>query len=788
MAARLGPVHVPARRGRSAIALLLLAAGLSLLFGLLDGVIRHSGHGLAQGEPTCATGTTTVCVLPASQTADTGATFTAEVVAENVSNFGGYQLTLSFDPGIISFVGATTMPFLGTTGRDVSCQGPTVSGGSVSIICVTTSPSSTGPPGPNGPNGSGALISLEFSGLMPGNSPLGLSNVILADVTGHLIPSTTQNGSVTVVQGATPTPCPGGVCPTSTPTLTPTPTATPGVGPTTIRIDPPSQTQPEGATFSVSLFVENVTNLASYQFFLTWDSLALELLSVDNGTFLGTSGRSVFCPSALLGVNTVRMGCATSGETPPGPDGSGVLAVLSFRATSGTSPPTSTPLHLLDAELSDPLANDIPAVVQDGVVTVLAPTPTPCPGGICPTATPTLTPTPVITPTPYPDLCLAGSGADVCVKPSSLNVSAGDEFSVDVVADDVSNLGGYGLTLVFDPSVVAYNSVSNGPFLQSSGRNVICFPPTEAPGSVAYACVTTGPTPPGPSGAGILATVSFTALAEGTTNLSFRDTVLFNVVASRIPSTTHDGVITVFPGEVPTPTITPTTGPTTPTATMVPGSLVWIDPPTQAVAPGASPAIDIRVDNVANLGSYEWKITYDPAALDVVSVVNSPFLESTGRPVGCLGPTLEAGSVKFGCVSGGLTPPGPSGSGVLSTVTFSALAEGTSALSFDFASLSDPNGDDILTGVQGGEIVVSAATPTPAPTIGGGTSGRTPKSGGGSPSAFTLTGAVFVSIGFILLASDVLGAIPRRSRRGKWPHAFSEPPKRDKRAEADDDT
>jgi hypothetical protein len=284
-----------------------------------------------------------------------------------------------------------------------------------------------------------------------------------------------------------------------------------------------------------------------------------------------------------------------------------------------------------------------------------------------------------------------------------------------------------------------------------------------------------------------LATVSFTALAEGTTTLSFQDTILFDVGASRIPSTTHAGVITVFPGEVPTPTITPTTGPT-PTATMVPVTLVWIDPPTQAVAPGASPAIDIRVDNVANLGSYEWQITYDPAALDVVSVVNGLFLESSERPVSCLGPTVEAGSVKFGCVSGGLTPPGPSGSGLLSTVTFSALAEGTSALSFDFASLSDPNGDDILTGAQGGEIVVSAATPTPTPTIGGGTPGRTPKSGGGSPSAFTLTGAVFVSIGFILLASDLLGAVPRRSRRGKWPHAFSEPPKRDKRAEADDDT
>jgi hypothetical protein len=785
---RAGPVRERARRGRTAIALLLVAIGLSLVFGLLDGLTRHYGHGLAQGEPTCGTGTTTVCVLPVSQIADTGATFTAEVVADNVSNLGAYQFTLSFDPGVISFVGATTTSFLGSTGRDVTCSGPWASGGSVSISCVTTSPPSTGPPGPDGPDGSGALVSLEFSGLMPGDSPLTLSDVILADIRGNPIPSTTQDGSVTIVQGATATPCPGGVCPTPTPTLTPTPTATPAVGPTTVRIDPPSQTQPEGATFSVSLLVENVTNLASYQFTLAWDHLALEFLGASNGTFLGSSGRSVFCPSPIVGENTVRMGCVTSGETPPGPDGSGVLAVLSFRAESGTYPATPTALDLFDVELSDPLANGISAVVQDGTVTVEKPTPTPCPGGICPTATPALTPSPTPSPTPYPDPCLSGSGADVCVKPASLNVSAGDGFSVDIVADDVSNLGGYALTLTFDPTVIAYNSVTNGPFLGSSGRPVNCFSPTVLPGSVTYRCLTTGATPPGPSGAGILATVSFTALAEGTTtlSLSLHGTMLADIVGTQIPSTPHAGTITVFPGEVPTPTTTPTTGPT-PTATTVPTTLVWIDPPTQTVAPGASPAIDIRIDNVANLGSYEWQITYDPAVLDFVSVVDGPFLASTGRSVFCPDAILDVGSVRFGCVSAGVTPAPPSGSGVLSTVTFSAVAEGTSALSFNFVSLSDPLGVDIPTGIQGGEIVVSTVTPTPTPTIGGGAPAGAPKSGGGWPSALTLTGAVFVSVGFILLASDLLDTIPRRSRRGKWRHASSEPPKRDKLAEADDD-
>jgi hypothetical protein len=783
---RSGPVREHARRGRTAIALLLVAVGLSLAFGLVDGLIRDYGHGLAQGEPTCGTGTTTVCVLPVSQVADTGATFTAEVVADNVSNLGAYQFTLSFDSGVISFVGATTTSFLGSTGRDVTCFGPSASGGSVSISCVTSSPPSIGPPGPDGPDGSGALVFIEFSGLTPGDSPLSLSDVILADITGNLIPSTTEDGSVTIVQGATATPCPGGVCPTATSTLTPTPTATPAVGPTTVRIDPPSQTQPEGATFSVSVVVENVTDLASYEFTLAWDNTALEFLSASNDTFLGSSGRPVFCPSPIVGENTVHMGCVTGGETPPGPDGSGVLAVLSFQVESGASAASPTRLHLFDVALSGPLANGIPAVVQDGTVAVLAPTPTPCPGGICPTATPALTPSPTPSPTPYPNPCLAGSGADVCVKPESLNVSAGDAFSVDIVADDVSNLGAYSLILAFDPSVVAYDSISNGPFLGSSGRAVNCFTPTVLPGSVTYTCVTTGSTPPGPSGAGILATVSFTALAEGTTALSLQGTTIANIIGTQIPSTLHAGTVTVFPGEVPTPTTTPTTGPT-PTGTAVPATLVWIDPPTQTVAPGASPAIDIHIDNVTGLGSYEWQITYDPAVLSFVSVVDGPFLGSTGRSLFCPDPILDVGSVRFGCVSAGLTPDPPSGSGVLSTVTFSAVADGTSALSFSLVSLSDALGNDIPTGTQGGEIVVSTATPTPTPIVGGGIPAGTPNPGGGWPSVLTLTGVVFVSVGFILLASDLLDTIPRRSRRGKRPHASSEPPERDKLAEADDD-
>jgi hypothetical protein len=763
------PVHGSVRRGRAVIALVLVATGLSLMFGLFDGVIRHYERGLAQEVPTCGTGTTTMCISPTSQVEDTGITFTVDVVADNASNLGAYQFTLSFDPSVISLVSVTNGSFLGSTGRDVACLGPTASGDGVSMTCVTTPPA--GPPGPDGPAGSGVLTSIEFSGLAPGDSPLTLSDAILADISGNAIPAAVQSGSVTIIQGATATPCPGGVCPTSTPTLTPTPTATPSVGPTTVRIDPPSQTQPQGTTFSVSLLVENVTDLASFQFVLTWDNLTLDFLDVENGAFLGSSGRPVFCPPPIVGENTVRMGCVTNGVSPPGPDGSGVLATFSFRAKSGTP---ATLLQLFNVELSDPLATDIPKLVQGGTVTIETSTPTPCPGGVCPTTTPTATPT--VQPTPYPDACLAGSGADVCVKPPSLDVSAGQGFSLDIVADDVSNLGSYSIILTFDPLLISYSSISNGPFLSSSGREVNCFDPVVGSGSVSYTCVTLGTTPPGPNGAGILATISFTAQSGGSTTLSLQGTSLADIEGSQIPSTPHSGQVTVFPGLVPTPTPTQvTTATPTPTATPATATLVWIDPATQTVAPAETPAIDVRIDNVTDLGSYEWQILYDPAVLNFVGVADAPFLGSTGRSVFCPAPILDTGSVRFGCVT--------SGSGLLSTVTFSAVAEGTSALSFKFVSLSDPLGNDIPTQSQGGQIVVST---TGLSVIAGAAGSRAAGLREGGMSLSMLTGVLFAGVGMALLASDLLDVSGWRKR--KRPGADGAAPESDEPLQADDDT
>jgi hypothetical protein len=141
---------------------------------------------------------------------------------------------------------------------------------------------------------------------------------------------------------------------------------------------------------------------------------------------------------------------------------------------------------------------------------------------------------------------------------------------------------------------------------------------------------------------------------------------------------------------------------------------VIIDPATQSATVGDSFSVDVDVENVNNLGAYEFTLRYDPAVVSYVSVSNGSFLGSTGRWVDCVGPILDAsaGTIRFGCVTTDSGTPGPSGSGQLAQVVLHADAAGTSPLNLPLAALSDPTGVEIPTNVAGGSVTVSTGAPT----------------------------------------------------------------------------
>lgn len=113
---------------------------------------------------------------------------------------------------------------------------------------------------------------------------------------------------------------------------------------------------------------------------------------------------------------------------------------------------------------------------------------------------------------------------------------SGPVLPVDVRVKDLtyaSGLGDFEFTVTFNASVASVVSVTQGPFLGSTGRSVSCTSPIIAPGSVNYSCNTLGSSPDGPVGSGVLATITFQPAASfGSTNLAFSTSHLDDITGT----------------------------------------------------------------------------------------------------------------------------------------------------------------------------------------------------------------------------------------------------------------
>jgi hypothetical protein len=81
--------------------------------------------------------------------------------------------------------------------------------------------------------------------------------------------------------------------------------------------------------------------------------------------------------------------------------------------------------------------------------------------------------------------------------------------------------------------------------------------------------------------------------------------------------------------------------------------------------------VDVVIENTANLGAFQFDLTYDGTCIEATGATVGPFLGSTGRSVVPVGPSFGAGVITFGASSYG-SASGPSGTGVLATITFRA--------------------------------------------------------------------------------------------------------------------
>lgn len=146
---------------------------------------------------------------------------------------------------------------------------------------------------------------------------------------------------------------------------------------------------------------------------------------------------------------------------------------------------------------------------------------------------------------------------------------------------------------------------------------------------------------------------------------------------------------------------------------------VWIEPVQAKGEFSADFTVQVMIENVTDLGYFQFTLEYDPGVVLAKGAVLGDFLGSTGRSTSGLGPRFDnsKGTLTFGGFSFG-TPKGPDGKGVLAEVTFTGLARGVSPLRLKNVLVSDSNNQSIkgFTVQEGVAAVGGAPVVTPDPT------------------------------------------------------------------------
>jgi hypothetical protein len=142
--------------------------------------------------------------------------------------------------------------------------------------------------------------------------------------------------------------------------------------------------------------------------------------------------------------------------------------------------------------------------------------------------------------------CAVLQNPTVRIDPAESVVGPRKSFTVAVMIDQASNLGGFEFTLWFTPTTVTVGSVTLGDFLGSTGRTVIPVGPTinNQTGRASFGAASVG-SAAGPDGTGSLATITLTAQDGGESPLDLQGVMVLDTHAQHQTTTVQDGTVRV---------------------------------------------------------------------------------------------------------------------------------------------------------------------------------------------------------------------------------------------------
>lgn len=122
--------------------------------------------------------------------------------------------------------------------------------------------------------------------------------------------------------------------------------------------------------------------------------------------------------------------------------------------------------------------------------------------------------------------------------------STATELTLSLRTNNVSDLFGYGVDLVFDPSIIAFDSAEAGTFLDGEGITVALQVVEPTPGTLVIGQTRVGAVA-GASGSGVLLTLRFRAAGAGGTSLTTATAAAFASDGSQQTTSFFGGTVTV---------------------------------------------------------------------------------------------------------------------------------------------------------------------------------------------------------------------------------------------------
>jgi len=141
---------------------------------------------------------------------------------------------------------------------------------------------------------------------------------------------------------------------------------------------------------------------------------------------------------------------------------------------------------------------------------------------------------------------------------------------------------------------------------------------------------------------------------------------------------------------------------------------VRIEPDQVIVAVGKTFNISVMIEEANDLGGFEFTLHFTTTTVTVDGVTVGDFPSSTGRESIPVVNVIDnqAGTASLVVVTVG-SAPGPGGTGVLATVTFTAQGSGESLLSLQNVTVLDTNAERQTTNVEDGLVRVGFAVYLP---------------------------------------------------------------------------